>query len=250
MTSHAQRLAASRSRPAVDLRHLLTSPVRAQGPRPLCVPFSLSAAHEASRTRLAAPGAEMLAVEPLWQHCLHQGGAGYQGTTLAAGGSALRAKGQTTETCWPYNQRLGAGTEPEPAGAATAPWYTGAIIDTPLAHDGIEALVEDALASEIPVVLVIELTDEFEHPTPAGEITVPLLTAPVSDYHAILILGAATNASGTQRRFLVRNTWGSGWGAGGYGWLPPDYLIAFAVQATAIDPTSLAATPPTKGAAP
>lgn len=250
MTSYAQRLATSRARPAVDLRYLLPSPVRQQGPRPLCVPFSLSAAHEATRTRLTLPGAEMLAVEPLWQHCLDHGDAGHRGTTLVAGGAALRAKGQTAESCWPYNQGLGAGTEAEPAGVATAPWYTGATIDIPLAHDGIETLLEDALVTELPIVLVIELTTEFEQPTPSGEIAVPALTAPVSDYHAILALGAATNTDGSQRRLLVRNTWGPGWGAGGYGWLPLDYLSAFAVQAAAIDPTSLAATPPTGGEAP
>lgn len=244
MTSHAQRLAASRSRPPVDLRYLLKSAVRKQGPRPLCVPFSLSAAHEATRTRLAAPGAEMLAIEPLWQHCLNRGSAGHRGTTLAAAGTALQTKGQTAETCWPYNHALGAGTEPEPRGATAAAWYTGAIVDTPLAHDGIEALVEDALAAELPVILVIEVTAEFEQAAPSGEIAVPALMAPVGDYHAILALGAATNSAGSQRRFLVRNTWGPGWGAGGYGWLPLDYLIAFAVQAATVDPTSLAATPP------
>ncbi|MGH2706340.1 MAG: C1 family peptidase [Actinomycetota bacterium] len=192
----------------------------------------------------------MLATEPLWQHCLHHGGAGHGGTTLAAGGAALEVKGQTVETCWPYNQSLGDGTEPEPASAATAPWYRGTTIDTPLSHDGIETLVEDALAAELPVILVIELTKEFNYPALDGEITVPLLTAPASDYHAILAVGAATNAAGTQRRLLVRNSWGSGWGAGGYGWLPLDYLIAFAVQAAAIDPTSLAVTPPSGGGAP
>lgn len=247
MTSHAQRLVASRSRPAVDLRTLLASPVRHQGPRPLCVPFSLSAAHEATRTRLGAPGSELLAVEPLWRHCVHHGDAGHRGTTLGAGGAALQAKGQTTESAWPYNQSLGAGTEPEPPGVAGAPWYTGVTIDTPLAHDGIESLVEDALVAELPVVVVIELTSEFEHPAPSGEIAVPPLTAQVGDYHAVLALGAATKVDGSQRRLLVRNTWGPGWGAGGYGWLPLDYLIAFAVQAAAIDPSSLAAAPPNAG---
>jgi hypothetical protein len=191
----------------------------------------------------------MLAVEPLWQHCLHYGG-GHSGTTLATAGAALAAKGQTTETCWPYNQSLGAGTEPEPTGAATAPWYTGVTVDVPLAHDGIETLVEDALAAELPVVVVIELTSEFEHPTPTGEISIPPLNAPVSDYHAVLALGAATNAARVQRRLLVRNTWGPGWGAGGYGWIPLDYLIAFAVQAATIDPTSLAVTQVAMGTAP
>lgn len=241
MTSYAQRRADSLARPPADLRYLVAPPVRHQGPRPLCVPFSIAAAHEATRARLGAPGAEMLAVEPLWQHCLHNGHAGHNGTTLAAGGDALRVKGQTAEPCWPYNRTLGAGTEPEPAAATQATWYTAATVDTALAHDGIEDLIDHALAAGLPLILVIELTQEFEQPTAQGEISLPALAAPVSDYHAVLAIGAATNTGGTSRRLLIRNTWGSGWGAGGYGWLPLDYLIAFAVQAAAIAPASLAA---------
>ena len=242
MTSYAQRLAASLARSPADLRYLFSSPVRLQGLRPLCVPFSIAGAHEATRSRMLAPGAELLAVEPLWQHCLRNGHASQSGTTLAAAGAAVRAKGQTAESCWPYNDILGIGTEPEPADATKATWYTAGTIDTPLAHDGIEFLIEEALAAGLPLVLVIELTPQFERPTPLGEIAVPPLTAPVGDYHAVLAVGSATDDDETSRRLLIRNTWGPGWGAGGYGWLPLDYLISFAVQAAAIDPTSLAAT--------
>lgn len=241
MTSYAQRLAASLARSPVDLRYLFSSPVRQQGLRPLCVPFSIAGAHEATRCRMLAPGAELLAVEPLWQHCIHNGQASQSGTTLTAAGAAVRARGQSAESCWPYNDTLGAGTEPEPAAAAKAAWYTAGTIGTPLAHDGIEFLIEEALAAGLPLVLVIELTPQFEWPTPHGEIAVPPLTVPVGDYHAVLAVGAATNDEGTSRRLLIRNSWGPGWGADGYGWLPLDYLIAFAVQAAAIDPTSLAA---------
>src|SRR5215813_10315164 len=131
MTSYAKRLAASLARPPVDLRYLFSSPVRQQGPRPLCVPFSIAGAHEATRFRMAAQGAEMLAVEPLWQHSLRSGRASPNGTTLAAGKAAVRAKGQTTEPYWPYNDTLGAGTEPEPATATQAAWYTAGTIGTP-----------------------------------------------------------------------------------------------------------------------
>ena len=243
VTSYAQRHADSLARPAVDLRHLLASAVRQQGPRPLCVPFSIAAAHEATRVQMGEPGAEMLAVEPLWQHCFDNGQAGHGGTTLTAGGEAMQAKGQTVEAWWPYNHTLGAGTEPEPAAATQAAWYTAATIATPLAHDGIEDLIEDALVVGLPLVLVVELTQHFEEPAADGEIALPALTAPVGDYHAVLALGAATRTDGTSRRLLIRNTWGLGWGVGGYGWLPLDYLIAFAVQAATIDPTSLATTP-------
>ncbi len=98
----------------------------------------------------------------------------------------------------------------------------------PLAHDGIEEHIEDALTAGLPVVVVLEITDQFENPAPDGEIDVPPLTAPVNDYHAVTAVAAATNATGTARRLLIRNSWGPGWAAGGYGWLPYDYLVAFA----------------------
>lgn len=247
MTSYAERRIASLARPPADLRHLLSSSVRQQGPRPLCVPFSITAAHESARSRMAAPGAEMLAVEPLWQYCLRTGHASHKGTTLQAASAAVSAKGQTAEMYWPYNDALGADTETEPAPAAQADWYTADVIDVSLAHDGIESLLEQALTVGLPIVLVLELTRQFEQPTAQGEISTPPLTAPLGDYHAVLAVGASTSKDGTSRRLLIRNTWGPGWGAGGYGWLPLDYLIAFAEQAAAIDPATLRTTQPPSG---
>lgn len=238
--SYARRRNASLLRTPTDLRGLFGSPVRQQGPRPLCVPFSIASAHEAVRVGIGAPGAEELAVEPLWRYCVQDGQASHAGTTLDAGSAAVRAKGQTTERHWPYNLTLGAATESEPASATAAPWYVAATSEVPLAHDGIEALIEDALTAKLPVVLVIEITPQFEAPAADGEIMLPPLTSAIGDYHAVLVTGASTDPSAKIRRLLIRNSWGAGWGAGGYGWLPLDYLIAFAVQAATIDPTSLA----------
>lgn len=240
MTSHATRRATSLALGPIDLRHLLPSAVRDQGPRPLCLPFALSASHEAARSHVADSPPQMLSVEPLWQHCVQAGVAGYNGTTLHAVAEAASSTGQPTDAVWPYNTTLGAGTEPTPATALAAEFMTIGGIDVPLVHDGIETPIESALAIGLPLVVVIELTDQFDHPAVDGEIDLPPLTAPVSDYHAVLAVGAATNPAGTTRRLLVRNSWGPGWGAGGYGWLPYDYLVAFAVQAGVADPTTLA----------
>ena len=188
---------------------------------------------------MTSPGAEMLAVEPLWQYCLRNGQASHRGTTLHAGRTAVSTKGQTAETYWPYDDALGAGTETEPASATQAAWYKADVFEVALAHDGIELLLEEALAAGLPFVLVVELTAQFERPATQGEISTPPLDAPLGDYHAVLAVGAATNTAGTSRRLLIRNTWGPGWGAGGYGWLPLDYLIAFAEQVAVIDPASL-----------
>ena len=240
MSTHAQRQAASLSLAPVDLRHLLPLSVREQGPRPLCMPFSVSAAHEAARTATAGVPVEELAVEPLWQHCVKVGAASHNGTTFDAVADAAETTGQTTELVWPYNDTLGAGTEPTPTIATAGSFQTAVLFGVPLSHDGIEEHVEDTLTVGLPVVLILELTAEFDMPGADGEINTPPITAPLNDYHAVTAVGAATNTDGTTRRLLIRNSWGPGWGAGGHGWLPYDYLVAFAVEAGAVDPTTLA----------
>lgn len=239
MPSLASRVAASLARPPTDLRYLLPI-VRTQGDRPLCVPFATTTAHEAARAFLdSVTAGEALAVEAIWQHCVENGRGDHNGTTIADAAAAADDRGQPTEQIWPYNPALGDGTEPGPPGAATANWHRTNFVDLPLAHDGVEDLLETALAAGFPVVVIIESTHEFEFPDPDGEVEVPHITSPLSDYHAITVVGAATSPDGAARRLLVRNSWGPGWGAGGYGWLPVAYLEAFAVQAAVLDPRSM-----------
>ena len=238
MVSFAARRAASLARPPIDLRSLMQGAIRDQGPRPLCLPISVSGAHEATRACVAAATPEPLAPEPLWAHCVQSGRVSSLGTTLAAVGDALVNRGQPPLRAWPYNPKLGTATEQPPVEAATARWHNAEVIDLPLAHDGVEDLLEDSLASSALAVVVVEVTKEFESAAPSGEISVPALTSPAGDYHAVLAVGAATDPATALRRLLIFNTWGDGWGAGGYGWLPMEYLIAFAVQAGIVAPGS------------
>ncbi|MCU1394868.1 MAG: cysteine protease [Ilumatobacteraceae bacterium] len=180
-----------------------------------------------------------LSVEPLWQHCVNAGAASHFGTTVAAVAGAVATMGQPDERVWPYDLTLGAGSQPAPQAAASADFHTAALFTVPLVHDGIEQYIEATLGIGLPMVLVVELTPEFEHPAAGGEIRTPALNAAIGDYHAVTAVGVSTDSTGTTRRLLVRNSWGPGWGAGGHGWLPLDYLVAFAVEAAAIDPSSL-----------
>jgi hypothetical protein len=204
------------------------------------VPFSVTATHEAARSVTgSAVAPNPLAVEPLWQHCVNAGNADHLGTTVLATANALNSAGQPLEEHWPYDDTLGAGTERAPATAASVDWYAADMAQLPLVHDGVEELIELALSASLPVVLLIEITVEFESPSAVGEIAVPLITSPLGDYHAVVAVGTATSTDGTTRRLLVRNSWGSRWGAGGYGWLPLEYLIAFAVEAAVLDPGAM-----------
>jgi hypothetical protein len=194
----------------------------------LCVPFAMSANHEAGRA-LDGAGVEALAPESLWRRCTQLGQTGPDGVLLGDVANALGVVGQPSLGLWPYNAGLGPGTEEPPPAVGPEPWLTAGFAELQLAHDGVEDDVEAELALGSAVVLVVELTDEFEDPEPDGRIRLPNLRTPAGDYHAILVAGAA-DVSGS-RHLLIRNSWGDGWGSGGYAWLPIAYLEAFAVQA-------------------
>lgn len=228
-TTLADRLAASRARPAVDLRSLLDPTIGSQGIRPLCVAFSLAAGNEAARTA-GGQQPDPLAPESIWWCCTRRKQTGARGVLLRDGGMALSDVGQPLIAVWPYKEQLGVGTEDPPASAGSPPWNLGTLCDLNLAHDGVEDALEDTLAVGIPVVLVVEVTNEFAEPDESGHVATPSVQAPLGDFHAVVCVGAATDPS-LGRRLLIRNSWGDSWGLGGYCWLPLDYLIAFVAQA-------------------
>ncbi len=231
MAGYDARRQQSLARPPIDLRPNL-APTLDQGTRPLCIPIVVTAAHEASRTQPPEP----LAPDALWSSCVASGTASREGTTLEAVTDALRIDGQPNLVDWPFNTAIFHEAAPVPPTAKTSTWHKADLRPVPVANDGIEDRIEEQLATGLVVPLIIEVTTEFERATPNGTIDLPPLTAPQGAYHAVLVVGVRTHE--TLRALLVLNCWGPGWGAGGYGWLPMDYLIAFGAQAGSIDPTS------------
>lgn len=210
----------------------MLAPAIDQGTRPLCIPIVVTAAHEACRTQPPEP----LAPDALWSSCVANGTASREGTTLDSVADALRTHGQPSLADWPFNTTNLDEADPIPLAAQASIWHQADLSSVPVANDGIEDDIEDQLAIGLVVALIIEVTTEFEQATPNGTIEVPPLTAPQGSYHAVLVVGAQTHDR--VRTLLVRNSWGPGWGAGGYGWLPLYYLIAFGARAGAIDLTS------------
>lgn len=231
MTSAAKllerRRAAVAARGPIDLTHLIASDVMNQGPRPTCVACALAAVHEAER-----PGFEA-AVEPIWWRLREWGLAGERGTTMSAAAQALPHTGHCEARLWPYDDSLGFDTEDPPATAGQPPWQVADLTPIRLAHDGVEEDIEDALTAAHPVLVVLEATPEFMTPEPDGFIPVPVVTVPAAGYHAVVVAGAWTDPV-RGRVLLIRNSWGDYWGAGGYGLLPPDYLIDFGAEAARV----------------
>ncbi|KAL3896992.1 MAG: hypothetical protein SGPRY_013149, partial [Prymnesium sp.] len=73
-----------------------------------------------------------------------------------------------------------------------------------------------------PIVFGLKLTKAFFRPPPSGVMSTPNPDDPQSaehGMHAMLLVGYMDR----EQVFIVRNSWGEGWGVGGYCYVPYDY---------------------------
>lgn len=147
-----------------------------------------------------------------------------EGTLGSDSGAQLRdglwcasALGIPREADWPYDTSRFDEEPPEPVFAAAllhrATNY--ARITTPLA--GLQCL-----ALGHPWAVGFSLFESFETDDVRATGVVPMPSRDENRLggHAIGVWGYDQE----KRLYLIRNSWGAGWGDGGYGWMPFDYL--------------------------
>jgi hypothetical protein len=190
-------------------------PSRQQGARPTCLAFALSDAH-----RVARASAEDLSPEHLYFHAVQRTPSGHPagGVNLVTALDALRHDGQCAEIGWPY---LGAlpkdlGSWAPPATASPI-FCRASAIGTNLLDD-----VIGEIEKNIPVLLVVLLSERFYRPI--NSVVQPGPGDRDTAYHALIAVGLGRTSS--ERMILVRNSWGTTWGSGGYCWVADSYLRA------------------------
>lgn len=198
-----------------------------QGPRPLCLAFAASSAHKLLRAQ-----GDDFSPEALWRTCWENGLTGEGGTSIGAMGFALSSQGQPVLSVWPYNDALGHQSEAVPHTAQNAHWHTAVLTPVPLSPGGQEH-IEAALASGRPLVIAIQVSDEFAFVTGSDVVEVPDVIPYFQGYHAVLVVGA-TWKEATGRIYRILNSWGTDWADGGYTWLPVGYVDKYAAGAAAI----------------
>jgi C1A family cysteine protease len=167
------------------------------------------------------------------------GQSGDAGAFLRTGMQALRAFGVPPATSWPYLPDL-LDVEPQQFHYAYAANYkathyfrlnSGADDETVLAR------VKSALSGSVPAMFGLALFSSIGSAV-NGEIPMPGSADTKVALHALVAVGyddektiahadpstGRTSISGGALR--VRNSWGTAWGDGGYGWLPYDYVRA------------------------
>ena len=140
------------------------------------------------------------------------------GAMIRDGMKVVSRLGAPEETFWPYDIAQFAARPPETA-------YIEAEKHQALRYmrlTPLETQLKACLAEGFPFVFGFAVYDGFESHQVAitGEAELPGLLERQVGGHAVLAVGY----DDTTRRFLVRNSWGEGWGQHGYFTLPYAYL--------------------------
>lgn len=138
------------------------------------------------------------------------------GAEIRDGIKVLASLGLPPETAWPYDI---AKFSRAPSAAATK----AAKADMVTAYQrltGVDDML-DCLASGFPFVVGISVFESFETDAVAktGKVPMPAKHDKLLGGHAVCVVGYTADGS-----FIVRNSWGTGWGMNGYFTLPEAYL--------------------------
>lgn len=199
------------------------APVGDQGQRGTCLAFAVTAAHEVARTGIPP---EDLSEEALYWGCKRTDGNWTSGTTFGSAATALNRWGQPLEGVWPYDANRADGIPYSPTQRPGGRgWFRSGLRRITVGLTDVRAHLDNGT----PVLLGLTVFDSFFRPDAAGHIADPPAGASACGRHAVLAVGYQTD------ELLIRNSWGTTWALGGYGWLGEAYFKAHAGDAWIMD---------------
>lgn len=161
---------------------------------------------------------------------------GDTGAFLRTTMGAMVLFGVPPEEYWPY-KIADYEKEPTPFCYAYAQSYQAINyyrLDAPgVTKTALLSRVKTNLAAGLPSMFGFTVYSSYTQSNSGGKIPYPTAGEKIVGGHAVMAVGfddnlkiKNTNAGSVETKgaLLIRNSWGTGWGDGGYGWLPYDYI--------------------------
>jgi C1A family cysteine protease len=107
-------------------------------------------------------------------------------------------------------------------------------LDPPgIPHDALLKRIKNWIAAHIPSMFGFTVFSSIRQVSEDGKIPFPCRGEKILGGHAVVAVGYDDNLKikndtcgvETTGALLIRNSWGTGWGDKGYGWLPYDYIL-------------------------
>jgi C1A family cysteine protease len=216
----APALASGQLPPSVDLRPQCP-PIYDQGDLGSCTANAIAGAVQFDEIRSG--------IAPTWipsrlfiyynERMLEGTVASDSGAQIRDGIKVIAAQGVCPESEWPYDVARFAQRPPQRA-------YDDAVRDRVGSYQRVAqslTQLKSCIASRFTFVFGFTVFTSFETPGVAGSGVIPLpqpSESPVGG-HAVVCVGY----DDARQAFIVRNSWGAGWGEAGYGWMPYAYML-------------------------
>ena len=145
---------------------------------------------------------------------------GDNGSIIADAIDGLRSYGACSEETWPFKE---SSVNKPPSDEAYGEAAEFVVEDMLLVPVNLIAW-KTCLAEGYPIVFGISLYESFDKHPKKGVVPMPTpneVSRAAHGGHAMLCVGY----SDTDKVFIVRNSWGDGWGDNGYCYIPYDYLV-------------------------
>jgi C1A family cysteine protease len=199
------------------------TPVRNQGSRSACVGFAVAAAHEWMRPELLGSVEDVL-----WAAHQIGGNPHLERTSVQFALQGLQQHRHAHETAWPYGSPAFPAERPTEAKdeqnqAELVVWRRMPSLDLDTVAD--EIAPGHAVVLTVGVVLGAWPQNGYVD-APAGRKT--------PGAHAVLAVG--TEDVGSEIRIIIKNSWGVGWGANGYGFVSSRYLDQYGRAGHVLEP--------------
>ena len=204
-------------RPYVDLREW-DSPVEDQYALGSCVANAIASAYELQVRKLYPQQfAELSRLFIYYNARLFDNStAEDSGTYIRDGLKAVKLYGVCTEALWPYDIEKFDDTPSEEC-------YADAITRKISGYRTVTTLrdILENLSNDTPIVIGMSVYASFDKVSKSNSvIPIPTSEDSYTGNHAVTIIGYDLD----KKEFLIKNSYGTDWGDGGYAWLPFEYL--------------------------